>query len=304
MRAGCSPRVAWTTPRPIARANHVAAIVLYRDQAEDVASAVVSLLEQSHTAVSVVVVYLPATRRRRDPLRLIRDRRLIRLRATVDVGAETARRGYAAALDVADAPYLLTQGASDRSYPDRVAILLEALREEHAVAAVSAEHLVSSMDPERCDVQSHRSITLPLTADLRERGPCSGLFSRAALRRIGALVLGDQPGLDRLILHLLLMVGHIAYVDDPLYRRTRDVCAPPRVLEVFPTAEARKAFAFAIEARYQEAFSAYLEYVGGSLSVRQLATRIGLEDGLLGRIPVPGKAASAPRSTAAIALHV
>jgi hypothetical protein len=244
----------------------------YNSPQEQIECAVESLLAQSHSDLSVAVAYGPATARRRDPLRNVGDPRLIRIRAG-SAPMRGAVFAVAAACGRLDGSLLLVHGADDRSDPDRVAILLEALREEHAVAALSALRVVTTVE----GVERHsalirlRALSSSLTPELREHGPCCGLFTRYAIERIGGQWVGVHPGWDRLFLHFLLMTGHVAYVDEPLYTRTHEACSVPTARGIMASAESRRLAAIELATLYATAFREYLDYLAGVRSEDELA---------------------------------
>lgn len=256
-------------------ANHIVACVTYASPDERVRDAVESLLDQSHSDLTVLVAYRAVTTRRRDPLRNIGDRRLIRLRAGPSAG-DGSVSAVAAALSALDGPLVLVHGADDWSDPDRAAILLEALREEHAVAALSAFRVVITVDAveRHRTVSRPRALSSPLTPELREHGPACGLFTRSALERVGTPALGSHPGWDRLFLHFVLMTGHVAYVDEPLYTRRHEATSAPAAGRTLSSAQSRRSTALELERLYAAAFGDYLDYLAGSISEEELANTV------------------------------
>lgn len=262
-------------PQPRPGSNHILACVTYASPGERVQDAVESLLDQSHSDLTVLVAYGAATARRRDPLRTVRDRRLIRARAEPSRGDGSAS-AVAVALAALDGTLLLVHGTEDVSDQDRAALLLEALREEHAAAALSALRVVIMVEgvERHSTVVRPRTITGPLTPELRENGPACGLFTRHALERIGARSMGSHPGWDRLFLHFLLMTGHIAYIDEPLYTRTREATSARPTGRSLRSATSRQSAAQKLERLYAAAFRDYLDYLSGSLTEDELAGRL------------------------------
>jgi hypothetical protein len=72
-------------------------------------------------------------------------------------------------------------------------------------------------------------------------------------------------------MHLLLMTGHIAYTEEPLYTRTHEANSLPLATRIRSTAEARRSTVLELEAVYAAAFRDYLDYLAGSISDDRLA---------------------------------
>ena len=275
--------------------NHIVACLAYGQSAQHIRETIESLLDQSHGDLSVVVAEAAHGRKGKDPLRLIHDRRLIRIQGLPSPGQPWSSH-LGADAGRALAPLVMTQSDCDWSDPDRAAILLESLREEHASGVVSGyrEILTVGGRQRRSVVRRCRALTGPLTPELRERGPWCGLFTRASLERVGAAPFGAPPGTERLLLHLLLMTCHLAHVDEPLYVRRREI-GDPGSRAAPGSARARVRAAQALERLYGQAFGDYLEYLGGTLAAEDLARQIRERWGA----PVPAPRADADPARAA-----
>jgi hypothetical protein len=257
-------------------APHVVVAISCLNARDSVRRAVDSILHQSYGNLTVVVVFAEGASPAVPQLARVADSRLI----TVVLKGAPALQPItglveAAVLDAIPSPYLLTQGADDWSEADRIAVLMELLREDHAVAAVSAEreHLRVDGIPVADVVRSYSTLDRPLTPQLQSRGRYCGLFSTEALRLTGGPYAGFPIGFEVLVIHFLLMIGQLAYVDEPLYNRTIECCRIPS--RNIGCARTRKAIASEIDQIYDCAFTEYLDYLSGNLDVAQLTAAIG-----------------------------
>jgi|GEM_PF-912485 len=187
--------------------------------------AVDSILGQTHTNLTLVVVNDGDPKPPWDLLAHIDDPRLVRY----DLGANRGRY-FVDAVILAATPdsYLLIQDADDWSEPGRVTALLNALGAQgwqlsescqpSIVGAVSACRLwrEGSRASQRLDYPGLRR---PLSERFEFRSDHHGLFRTDALRAVGGNYGGYRIGYDTLLVNLLSMLGEVAYVEQPLYHR-------------------------------------------------------------------------------------
>jgi glycosyltransferase involved in cell wall biosynthesis len=190
--------------------------------------AVQSLLDQSHRNMEVFVVNDGDPQPPWDVLADIRDPRLIRFDLQSNRGPYFATQ---VVLSATSTPYFLIQDADDWSSPRRVERLLDALQRDRSDLAVSAEpqfleHPSGSLV---VDVRWRKDSRKPddgnfivhhrLTPSYKYRAPHHGLFRTGSLRAIGGYYCGLRISYDTLLPNLILMMGRISHVPDPLYFR-------------------------------------------------------------------------------------
>jgi glycosyltransferase involved in cell wall biosynthesis len=184
----------------------VAAVPYYRCRGY-VRKAVVSLLEQTHPDIMVVVVNDGDPDPPWPELADISDPRLRRFDLSGNYGLYFA---YG----------LLVQDADDWSAPDRLATLLGKARDDSAVAALSAQYAYRDgprSTPEA--VRYGKLLDAPVSRSFQFRGAHHGLFRIDALRGIGGYYGGLRVEYDTLVVGLLHLTGRVTYVDTPLYHR-------------------------------------------------------------------------------------
>lgn len=256
--------------RPDPIGPRVTASVPYHRCPEHVAEAVESLLAQTHTDLTVVVVNDGDPDPPWDRLAHLDDPRLVRFDLSVNRG-----RYYADAVVLGATPdrYLLVQDADDLSAPTRLARLLGAMEERRAVAAVSAmrrEELAGGADrPAR--VIRFPAVTGPVGPRFTHVAPIVSLFDVEAARRIGGFYGGFRIGYDTFFMLAMHMLGPVAYVDEPLYTSRERAGSLTRD----PSTGHRSATRLHVSRRLRElhrrAHAAHTRYVAGDLERDDLA---------------------------------
>lgn len=194
----------------------VAAVPHYRCR-RYIRKAVVSLLEQTHRDIMVVVVNDGDPDPPWPELADITDPRLRRFELSGNYGLYFA---YALVVDATDREFLLVQDADDWSVPQRLSTLLAKARDESAFAALSAQYAYrdGSADPPET-VRYGKLLDAPVSRAFQFRGAHHGLFRIDALRGIGGYYGGLRVEYDTLVVGLLHLMGGVCYVDEPLYHR-------------------------------------------------------------------------------------
>jgi glycosyltransferase involved in cell wall biosynthesis len=258
-------------PAP-AGGTHVTAAVPYFGCKDYVARAVESLLRQTHSNLTVVVVNDGDPDPPWDRLARLDDPRLVRFDLRHNRGRYFAD---AVVLAATTSPYFLVQDADDWSEPRRVELLLRKLREEHAAGAVSAHRRHLPGSPRRPPrTLEFPGLSRPLTERLEHRSNHQGLFATEALRRVGGFHAGFRIGYDTFLMNALLMVGRIAYLGTPLYNslvregsltsaRATGLRSPLRLQITSELAE-----------MYRTVFLSYRQYLEGGIEAEALAERI------------------------------
>jgi glycosyltransferase involved in cell wall biosynthesis/predicted O-methyltransferase YrrM len=279
--AGTAPRRTHPRAAPIRRADpapapaggtHVTAAVPYFGCKEHVARAVESLLRQTHTDLTVVVVNDGDPDPPWDRLAHLDDPRLVRF----DLPRNRGRYfSDAVVLAATRSPYFLVQDADDWSEPRRVELLLRKLREEHACGAVSAHRRHGPASPRRPPrVQEFPALSRPLTGRLEHRSNHQGLFVTEALRRIGGFHAGFRIGYDTFLVNALLMVGRISYVGTPLYNSLVRDGSLTSARATGLRSPLRLQVTSQLGGMYQTLFRSYRQYVDGAIDAETLAERI------------------------------
>lgn len=198
--------------------SHVTVSLPYFQSKSHLRRAVESILAQTHTNLTLVVVNDGDDDPPWDQLEDICDPRLIRFDLKSNHGRYFAD---AVVLNAMEAPYFLVQNAHDWSEPERIAISLEVLREDHADATISAEYQYSMINGEVVSKakKGYPTMNRSLTYNFDNRASYRGLFKTEVLREIGGTYGGFRIGYGVLLIHFLLMTGRISYISDPLYHR-------------------------------------------------------------------------------------
>jgi len=259
---------------PMTRTNncHVTVSLSYFQHKEQVRRAAESILGQSHTNLTLVVVNDGDDDPPWDQLVDIHDQRLVCFDLKSNHGRYFAD---AVVLNATEDPYFLIQDANDWSNPERLAILLEVLREDHSDAALSAEYSYSMIDGKLVSKtkKSYLRMTRSLTYSFENRASYYGLYRTEALRKIGGTYAGFLTGYGVLLIHFLLMTGSISYIDDPLYHRVIQSYNAGSRSEKGKnmTSAARRVVAIELEKLYNETFEFYIEYLSGQIEEETLA---------------------------------
>ena len=206
----CSPDTVHSSP--------VTVSLPYYDCRRYLLRAVDSILGQTHTNLTLVVVNDGDRRAPWDLLAHIDDPRLVRY----DLGVNRGRYFVDAVILAATPdPYLLIQDADDWSEPERVATLLQSWQLSESCqlsGAVSASRLWR--EGSRANrLLTYPGLRKPLSSRFEFRSDHHGLFSTEALRAVGGNYGGYRIGYDTLLINLLCMTGEVAYVERPLYNR-------------------------------------------------------------------------------------
>lgn len=252
---------------------HVTVSLSYFQHKEQVRRAAESILGQTHTNLTLVVVNDGDDDPPWDQLADIRDPRLVRFDLKSNHGRYFTD---AVVLDATEDPYFLIQDADDWSDPERVAILLEVLREDYSNAALSAEYRYTMIDSTVVSKtkKSYVGMTRSLTYSFENRASYHGLFRTEALRQIGGTYAGFPVGYGVLLIHFLLMTGSISYIDDPLYHRVIQSNYSRQNPGKRMISAVRRGIAIELEKLYNEAFELYIEYLSGQIEADTLARLI------------------------------
>ena len=252
---------------------HVTVSLSYFQRKEQVRRAVESILGQTHTDLTLVVVNDGDGDPPWDQLADIHDPRLVRFDLKTNHGRYFAD---AVVLNATEDPYFLIQDAGDWSDPERIAILLEVLREDYSNAALSSEYLYTMIDGKMVSKtkKSYLGMTRSLTYSFENRASYRGLYRTEALRRIGGTYGGFHTGYGVLLLHFLLMTGSVSYIDDPLSHRVIQANPFNHGTETEMIALVRREVARQLEAIYEEVFALYIKYLSGQIETETLARLI------------------------------
>ncbi len=204
---------------------HVTVSLPYYNCRRYLLRAVHSILAQTHSNLTLVVVNDGDPNPPWDLLAHIDDPRLVRY----DLGVNRGRYFVDAVILAATPdPYLLIQDADDWSEPERVAALLDAVRgqggqhferrQPPVVGAVSACRLWRE-GSRQGQLLAYPGLRRPLSERFEFRSDHHGLFRSDALSMIGGNYGGYRIGYDTLLINLLSMLGEVAYVERPLYHR-------------------------------------------------------------------------------------
>ena len=217
--------------------RQVIACIPYYGCLKYVRRAVDSLLAQTYRNLIIVVLNdADFTAPPWPALADIQDARLVRFDLMQNRGPYFATQVVVAATTSA---YLLIQDADDWSHPKRVEHLLYALENDKADLAISAQpqfyecsNGTNQILETRWSIKAHSNwvaslkygedrfqLDTRLTAQFRYRSPHHGLFRIETLRDIGGYYGGFRFNYDVLVTNLILMIGKITHVSEPLYHR-------------------------------------------------------------------------------------
>ena len=231
--------------------------------------AVESILAQTHSDLTLIVLNDGEKPGPWDLLADIKDRRLVRF----DLDANRGRYfADAVALSATSDRYFMVQDADDWSSLDRAALLYEVLRENNADAAFSA---VNEYITGRLLKRSTPGCTLAPPPQLTHIAYHFGLYRTQPLRAIGGYYGGFRVGYDTLIPALLSLTSRLAYVDVPLYyydhQREGSLSSSPAT---GMTSQARRQVLAELGARYAQAYEGFRHYVAGRRSHDELCQQI------------------------------
>ncbi len=180
--------------------------------------AVDSILCQTHSNLTLVVVNDGDRRAPWDLLAHIDDPRLVRY----DLGVNRGRYFIDAVILAATPdPYLLIQDADDWSEPERVATLLQSwqLSESCRLSGAVSASMLWREGSRAGRLLTYPGLRKPLSSRFEFRSDHHGLFSSEALRAVGGNYGGYRIGYDTLLVNLLCMTGEVVYVERSLYNR-------------------------------------------------------------------------------------
>jgi glycosyltransferase involved in cell wall biosynthesis len=252
---------------------HVTVSLPYFQCKQQVRRAVESILGQTHTDLTLVVVNDGDDDPPWDQLADIRDPRLLRFDLKSNHGRYFAD---AVVLNATADPYFLVQNANDWSDPERISISLEVIREDHADAAISAEYqyrMIAGKVVSKVK-KGYATMNRSLTYSFENRASYCGLFRTEALREIGGTYAGFHTGYGVLLLHFLLMTGSVSYIGDPLYHRVIQSDSFKHGTGTRMISATRREVALQLEKLYNETFELYIEYLAGQIEAETLARLI------------------------------
>ena len=249
--------------------QHVTVSIPYFGCKAFIVQAVQSVLAQTHDDLTVVVVNDGDP----DPpwklLDHIEDPRLVRFDLSENRGRYFAD---AVVLAAATSPYFAPHDADDWSEPDRLRILLQSLREAHAIGAVGA--YLMHYDRARSRPECRSRVREPLADRLQDRALHLGLFEVNALRAVGGYYAGFRVGFDTLLLNLLQMTGPIAFVDEPLYHHRVRAGSLTSAPQTGMRSAYRRSVTKQLADLYTEARREHRAYLNGELDVEELRWRL------------------------------
>ena len=267
--AGETP-AARTPPDLRAAPDHVTVTIPYYRCREHIRQCVESVLTQTHSDLTAVVVNDGDPEPPWGALADITDERLVRFDLTRNRGRYFADQVVLAA---STSPYMLVHDADDWSDARRLEVLLARLRAEDAVGAVSAARRSADRHgPAR--VITMDGLSRPLSPRFAHIANLHGLFRTDALRAIGGFYAGFIIGYDSFLINALAMTGHVARVDEPLYywrARTNSLTNSP---QTGMGSELRRATARELQVMYRAAYRSYLQQRAGRLEADALASTI------------------------------
>ena len=167
--------------------------------------AVESILSQTYSHLTLIVVNDGDPDSPWEELSDVDDPRLIRFDLAVNRGPYFVNDVI---LRATPDPYLMVQDADDWSDPERISLLLEIIREDHAVAAFSAEnrHFLPGKKITARQFERFPGLAQPLTYQYEFRANNHGLFMAEALRNVGGYYGGFRIAYDRLLINFLLIL--------------------------------------------------------------------------------------------------
>lgn len=232
---------------------HVTASIAFHGWSGMLRRAVESLLLQTHTDLTVVVVNDGGSPPW-DLLADLDDPRLVRFDLSSNRGCYFA---HAVALNAAAGPYFAIQDADDWSEPQRIATLLDRLCTASAVAAVSTSLLHAAPSRPPCDRRGYPGARRRLPPWMVHPVDHHGLFRSAALQAVGGYFGGFRIGYDSLLMSFLRMTGRVAWVEEPLYHRILHQDSLTAAPATGYDSAARRQAAAEMAWMYAEAFAVY-----------------------------------------------
>ncbi|HUT64389.1 MAG TPA: glycosyltransferase [Anaerolineae bacterium] len=207
-----------STHKPECNEPQVTVSIPYYQCKQYIGRAVESILNQTYKDLILIVVNDGDENPPWDELEHINDPRLIRFELSSNRGRYFAD---AVVLEATSSPYFLIQDADDWSDPTRIEVLMKKMNEDDSIGAISSSYLMRSVNGriQRNQKILYPRLEKPLTRRFEFRSDHHGLFFSEALKKIGGYYAGFRIGYDTLIVNMLLMIGQISYVEQPLYNR-------------------------------------------------------------------------------------
>ena len=260
--------------------NHVVACIPYYRCQKYIRRAVDSLLAQTHQALTVVVVNdadfdTPPWPELAD----IDDPRLIRFDLLSNRGLYFANAIVSRATK---APFFLVQDADDWSHPERVERLLKIIQEENSDIAVCKEvqfqedilggikvmetrYQYRAPFAKKANNEHLEYFTTQLDNSYYFRLGHHALFRSGILNTVGGYYAGLRQHFDTLLINLLLMVGRVSHIKEPLYWRLHWPGALTKHPDTrFGTEVSRNAMKQG-ERLYMQAYSQYRDFLAGRI---------------------------------------
>jgi glycosyltransferase involved in cell wall biosynthesis len=250
--------------------DHVTVTIPYYRCREHIRQCVESVLTQTHTELTAVVVNDGDPEPPWSTLTDIDDKRLVRFDLTRNRGRYFADQVVLAATT---SRYLLIHDADDWSEPRRLEVLLARLRAEDAVGAVSAARRSADRHgPAR--VITMDGVSRPLSPRFAHIANLHGLFRTDALRALGGFYAGFVVGYDSFLINALAMTGHVARVEEPLYHWRARANSLTNAAATGMGSELRRTTARELQVMYRAAYRSYAQHHAGRLEADALATSI------------------------------
>jgi glycosyltransferase involved in cell wall biosynthesis len=212
--------------------SHVVVCIPYYKCQSYIRRAVESVLSQTHRNLTVAVLNdADITTPPWPTLADINDPRLVRFDLSKNRGPYFALEVL---LRATSAPYLLIQDADDRSHPERVTRLLDALEKDRSDLAVSQQpqfRLQAGGPYMQAELRWHRSrnagdaknipflLDPVMTPEFKYRAPHAGLIRTKTAKALGGYYGGFRVTSDVLLTNAILMTGKVSHVALPLYHR-------------------------------------------------------------------------------------
>lgn len=257
--------------KPYNDKNHITVSMPYFGSKQYICRAVESVLAQSHTNLTLVVVNDGDKAPPWNELAHIDDQRLVRFDLPTNHGPffihEMIRRAT-------NAPYLFIHDSDDWSDLQLFSTLLRQLRMEHAGGAITAHRCHYLEDNKTTKVDRYDELRIPLTTTLKHLANQPGLYKTSALQAIGGYYGGFRMGYDTLIINLLLMTNRLAYVEKPLYHRLIHANSLTTSPSSGMKSLARGKVVQRLRQIYSKVFSNYTLYLEGNMDHQELCKKV------------------------------
>jgi len=233
--------------------------------------AVESILAQSYADLLVVVINDADNEPPWERLSDIKDNRLVFHEIRVNKGRYFCD---AIVLEATTDSFILIQDGDDWSHERRVELLVEAIRSNEAIAAVSAIQRYRLTDgvPIKKDVWTFGDLNRPLDSTYRFRSVHHGLFRTSALLALGGTYAGFRIAYDTLLMNFLLMSGRVEYVPEPLYSLCRRTQSLTTSEETGIRSANRRSVHRQLQQFYEAVYPTYKQYEAGKCT-RELLLR-------------------------------